>query len=326
MSSASKIAIVGVGQVGGAVANAIILTSLANEVLLVETEFSRRASQVQDLADVAFSRKEDTAVRAASYKEAAQSDIIIITAGSKHFIAFSRAVSSGCSDVLGQPSMDYTDRNISIVRGIMKEMSPFRSDAIIIVVANPVDLLTSIVQELSGLPRHQVLGSGTFLDSVRLRGIVASELKVAASSLDIYVLGVQGESQVTAWSTARLGGSTLTKALPPHSLDFDKIADECRERAQAIMQVKGATPYGIASVVASTCRSILLDKRNVRPLSHFQPEFGCCFSLPALIGRQGVIGTIHLALDDAEDARIRDSARKLKGRLESIKKSVLEDN
>uniref|UniRef100_A0A8H7KD83 L-lactate dehydrogenase n=1 Tax=Bionectria ochroleuca TaxID=29856 RepID=A0A8H7KD83_BIOOC len=312
MSSASKIAIVGVGQVGGAVANAIILTSLANEVLLVETEFSRRASQVQDLADVAFSRKEDTAVRAASYKEAAQSDIIIITAGSKHFI--------------GQPSMDYTDRNISIVRGIMKEMSPFRSDAIIIVVANPVDLLTSIVQELSGLPRHQVLGSGTFLDSVRLRGIVASELKVAASSLDIYVLGVQGESQVTAWSTARLGGSTLTKALPPHSLGFDKIADECRERAQAIMQVKGATPYGIASVVASTCRSILLDKRNVRPLSHFQPEFGCCFSLPALIGRQGVIGTIHLALDDAEDARIRDSARKLKGRLESIKKSVLEDN
>lgn len=150
--------------------------------------------------------------------------------------------------------------------------------------------------------------------------------QVAASSLDIYVLGVQGESQVTAWSTARLGGSTLTKALPPHSLDFDKITNECRERAQAIMQVKGATPYGIASVVASTCRSILLDKRNVRPLSHFQPEFGCCFSLPALIGRQGVIGTIHLALDDAEDAHIRDSAGRLKLRFESIKKSILEDN
>uniref|UniRef100_A0A8H7K7B8 Glycosyl transferase family 1 domain-containing protein n=1 Tax=Bionectria ochroleuca TaxID=29856 RepID=A0A8H7K7B8_BIOOC len=121
-------------------------------------------SQVRDLADVAFSQKEDTNVRAATYAEAAQCDIIVITAGSKHFI--------------GQPSMDYTDRNISIVRSIMKEMSPFRSDAIIIVVANPVDLLTSIVQELSGLPRHQVLGSGTFLESIRLRGIVASELKV----------------------------------------------------------------------------------------------------------------------------------------------------
>jgi L-lactate dehydrogenase len=125
---------------------------------------------------------------------------------------------------------------------------------------------------------------------------------------------------------ARLGGSPLSKAMPPKSLDFDEIADECRERAQMIMQVKGATPYCIASVVASTCRSILLDKRNVRPLSHFQPEFGCCFSLPALIGRQGVISTIHLALDDAEDAHIRDSGKKLKGRLESVKKNVLEDN
>ncbi|CAI6089416.1 unnamed protein product [Clonostachys chloroleuca] len=289
MRTNSKIAIVGVGQVGGAVANAIILTSITNEVLLVDTDVSRRDSQVRDLADVAFSQKEDTNVRAATYAEAAQCDIIVITAGSRHFI----------------------------------------------VVANPVDLLTSIVQELSGLPRHQVLGSGTFLESIRLRGIVASELKksnvlidvqVAANSIDIYVLGVQGESQVTAWSMARLGGSPLSKAMPPKSLDFDKIADECRERAQMIMQVKGATPYGIASVVASTCRSILLDKRNVRPLSHFQPEFGCCFSLPALIGRQGVIGTIHLALDDAEDAHIRDSAKKLKGRLESVKENVLEDN
>jgi L-lactate dehydrogenase len=174
---------VGVGQVGGAVANAIILTSITNEVLLVDTDVSRRDSQVRDLADVAFSQKEDTNVRAATYAEAAQCDIIVITAGSRHFIGksttvFSRVVSSSCSDVPGQPSMDYTDRNISIVRSIMKEMSPFRSDAIIIVVANPVDLLTSIVQELSGLPRHQVLGSGTFLESIRLRGIVASELKV----------------------------------------------------------------------------------------------------------------------------------------------------
>lgn len=146
------------------------------------------------------------------------------------------------------------------------------------------------------------------------------EDQVAASSIDVYVLGVHGEAQVTAWSMTKIGGSPIAKALLPSSLECDKISDECREKAEIIMRTKGSTPYGIASVVASTCTSILMDKRNIRPLSHYQPEFGCCFSLPALIGRQGIVGTVHMPLNDEEKAKIDNSAKKLKARLEAIHK------
>jgi L-lactate dehydrogenase len=118
---------------------------------------------------------------------------------------------------------------------------------------------------------------------------------------------------------AKVGGSPIAQALPLSSIDYNKISDECRERAELIMRAKGSTPYGIGSVVASTCTSILMDKRNIRPLSHFQPEFGCCFSLPALIGKQGIIGAIHMPLNDEEKAKISDSATKLKRRLETIR-------
>jgi L-lactate dehydrogenase len=304
MKPIGKIAIIGVGQVGGAAANAMILAPVATEILLVDCDISRRDAQVQDLTDVAYSRKGGTRVRAASYTEAAQCDIVIITAGSKHFV--------------GQPRLDYTSRNISIIQNIMKAMVPFNKNTILIVVSNPVDLLTSIVQKMSGVPKGQVLGSGTFLDSIRVRGMVAKELKVAANSIDLYVLGVHGESQVTLWSQAKLGGIPFDKVMLAKNLDYDKIAGECRDQAQLVMQQKGSRPFGIGSVVAGTCTSILMDKRNIRPLSHFQPEYGCCFSLPALIGRQGVIGTMHMPLNEKEEAMISVSAKDLRKHLDNI--------
>lgn len=115
-----------------------------------------------------------------------------------------------------------------------------------------------------------------------------------------------------------IGGIPIAEAMPAESLDYGKILGECRDRTQLIMQHKGSRPLGIASVVAGTCTSILQDKRNIRPLSHFQPEYGCCFSLPALIGRQGIIGTMHMPLDQEEEAKIDESAKDLKKRLDNI--------
>lgn len=236
----------------------------------------------------------------------------------------------------GETNMMRRYQNISIMKSALNTIKPFRSDAILVVVANPVDLLTSVAQELSGLPASQVLGSGTFLDSVRLRGLLAdkvgvravsipkssfnllTELQVAANSIDIHVLGVHGEQQVVAWSTATIGGVLINVSLPPNSFDAAELEYECKHRSRTIIQAKGATPFGIGSIVSSICSSILLDKRDVRPISHFQPDFGCCFSSPVVLGRKGIVRTIEVSLSDDEKAGIAKLAKTLRESIEQV--------
>ncbi|KAH3378276.1 hypothetical protein KXW42_005719 [Aspergillus fumigatus] len=196
-----RIGIIGVGQVGAAAANALIMNSVARELILVDIKTELRNAQVQELSDVSrMSGRAETRVRAGTYHEAGQCDIILITAGSKFSV--------------GETSVQHMYRNLGIVRSVIQAMRPFRSDAILIVVSNPVDLLTTLAQQLSGLPRSQVMGSGTLLDSVRLRGLLANKVGVAADAIDIYVLGVQGLDEIVAWSTASVHGLPLASAVP----------------------------------------------------------------------------------------------------------------
>ncbi|KAJ1715697.1 hypothetical protein NYO67_2130 [Aspergillus flavus] len=211
-STLPQIAIIGVGQVGAAAAYALILDSVPSELLLVDVSVDVRDSQVRDLSDTTYTANSLTRVRAATYREASQSDIVVITAGSKY--------------PRGETSLQHMYRKIAILRNIIQAMKPFRPDTIILVVANPVDLLTSIAQGLSGLPASQVMGSGTFLDSVRLRGLLAEQTGVAVSSIDIYTLGVHGDSQVVAWSIATIGGIPIDEVLPPDTLDRGNLEKE----------------------------------------------------------------------------------------------------
>ncbi|UKZ76933.1 hypothetical protein TrVFT333_004648 [Trichoderma virens FT-333] len=242
--SGSRIAIVGVGQVGAAAAYALIRSSIATELLLVDINVSLRDGQVRDLSDVAYSCNSRTRVRAANYHEAGQCDIVVITAGSRHN--------------LGETSLEQVYRNISIVKTAVDAMTPFKSDTILLVVSSPVDLLTSLALKLSQLPTSQVLGSGTYLDSVRLRGILADKTEVAAKSIDVFVLGVQGESQVTAWSAATIGGVPIDKCLSNEkTINRAELSNECKNRSQTIVRAKGATPsawvpsYPVSALLSS---------------------------------------------------------------------------
>lgn len=304
----SRIAIVGVGQVGAAAAYALILGSVANELLLVDVKTEKRDSQVRDLSDIVYSGSSGTRVRAATYEEAGQCDIIVVTAGSKYSI--------------GETSVQHMYKKMAIIQSVIHAMQPIRSDAILLIVANPVDFLTSFALSISGLPASQVLGSGTFLDSVRLRGLLADKAEVAANSIDLYVLGVHGESQVVAWSTATIGGVPIDKSLPTGAVNHAGLEEECKHRSLHIVRAKGATPFGIGYIVSSICSSILFDKHNVRPISHYQPEYGCCFSLPVIVGRQGIIRTIHPPLTSAEQTAISDSAKALKAAIDRVQENM----
>jgi L-lactate dehydrogenase len=223
----SRIAIIGVGQVGSSAAYSIMLHSVAGELLLVDTNTVLRDGQGLDLTDVGYSCNSRTKVRAATHQEARESDIVVITAGSK----YSRGMKSDSRRLfeynidhmrsnchIGETSIQHIYQKMSIIESIVKAMKPFRSDTILLIVANPVDLLTSIAYQLSGLPKLQVLGSGTFLDSVRIRNLLAEKTMVCTQHSN-YGCGL-ADSQVDrsklhrslrCWNTRGFTGSSMVR-------------------------------------------------------------------------------------------------------------------
>ncbi|KAK8012027.1 protein DnaJ subfamily C member 9 [Apiospora arundinis] len=294
----TRIAVVGVGRVGGAVAYALMLGSMAKELLLIDIDVELREAQIRDLADVGYACNSRTRVRGASYRDAAQCDVIVFTAETMV--------------TRGQTTLDFTYRNISILREVLDATIPFKPDAILLIACSPVDLLTTLAQRLSKLPASQVIGTGTFLDSVRLRGMISDQIGVAAKSIDVHVLGVQGESQTVAWSAATINGMPIDKCVPPKALKRDELKRKSMEHSLGVTRAKGTFPMGTGSVVASLCSSILLDKRSIRPISHWQPDVECCFSTPVIIGREGIVDTILFPLSEAEELEIRQAVERLK--------------
>ncbi|USP78363.1 uncharacterized protein yc1106_05637 [Curvularia clavata] len=295
----SQIAILGAGDVGATIAYSLIMNPVAGDILMVDPKEEVRDAQVQDLSDATFHGNTTTRVRAGKHKEAGQCDVVVITAGAKQKKGESR------TDLIG--------RNKAILESAISDMKPFRSDTILLLVANPVDVLTYFAQKFSGLPKEQVIGSGTFLDSARLRGLLATKAEVAASSIDAYVLGEHGESQFVAWSLASIGGVPLEQAIASsHSIDKNAIAEETKNKATNIIQSKGATNYGIGGVAASICKSILFDQRNIRPVSHYQEDLDVCLSVPAVLGRKGIVRSVLMPLSGEEKELLKKSAKALK--------------
>lgn len=240
-------------------------------------------------------------IRAATHKEAGQCSIVIITAGAKQRPGESRT--------------DLLQRNLHILRSAIGDMKPFHEDTVLLLVANPVDVLTYFAHEISGLPRDQVIGSGTFLDSARLRGILARKVDLDSSSIHAYVVGEHGDSQLVAWSTITVGGVPLDDELRRRSITIDRkaVAEETRDKAAKIIRAKGATAYGIGGVAAILCKSIIFDERKVRPVSHWNEEFRCCLSLPVVLGRKGIVRGLSIALSQEEKALLEKSADTLRG-------------
>ncbi|CZR55972.1 related to lactate dehydrogenase [Phialocephala subalpina] len=294
--SGGSIAIIGAGSVGSAIAYSLLLRQVVADIILVDIDHDLCQAQVQDLSDATF--LSNVRIRAGDFQDASKADIIIITAGAKQ--------------KPGDTRLDLIDRNLKILKSILRSLQPIRSNTILLIVANPVDILTLFAQRLSGLPKGQVLGSGTLLDSIRLKRIIAGKLKVADTSIHAFVIGEHGDSQCVAWSTATVHGTPLLKVLPLTETEKDEIATLTRKKAEAIIKVKGFTSYGVAAVTARICEAIIFDHRQVLPLSHWQEELDCCLSLPAVLGRDGIISSFPLHLNEAEQAFLEGSAKSLR--------------
>lgn len=309
MSAKSSIAVVGAaGAVGSTTSYSLILNSVASEIILSDPQTEVVRAQAEDLSDAIYqSEAMTTRVRVAkNTSEAGQCDIIIITAGA--------------AQKKGESRTDLVGRNVEIMSKVINGLKPIREDAILLVVANPVDALTYFAQKLSGLPKNQVFGSGTFLDSARLRGILAEKLDVAPSSIEVYVLGEHGESQFPAWSSANVGGAPLDQVVSQDGLDKSAITKQTKRKAGAIIEDKGTTNFGIGAVASTICQNILSDQKVIRSVSHWREDLGVCLSLPAVIGRQGILRTIPISMSQEEKENLQSSADSLKEIIEEAEK------
>ncbi|XP_014561514.1 hypothetical protein COCVIDRAFT_33477 [Bipolaris victoriae FI3] len=310
----TTIAILGCGDVGSTLAYTLILQPICSEVLLVDLKQSLLEAQVRDLSDATYRGGSGVRVRAATHAEAGQADIVVITAGAKQ--------------KTGESRLSLLSRNLHILESIFGAMAPMNPHTILLLVANPVDILTYFARKMSGLPESQVLGTGTSLDSARLRGVLAEKAEVAPNSIDAYVLGEHGDSQFIAWSSATIGTTPLALALPPSTLTEEfkaSISDHTRGAAGAIIAAKGCTAFGIGNIAASICKYILFDSRSVRPLSFYQPDLGCCLSMPAVIGRKGIIRAMPIELDDDEREKLTACAKGLRRVIDGAEKEVSAD-
>lgn len=300
VAPSQKIAVIGAGAVGSTAAYTIMLKNLAAEVVLIDVNEDKEAGEVMDIAD-GLSFVETGSVRGADFKDAASADIIVVTAGA--------------AQKPGETRLDLVAKNSEIVRSIFKQIGKIKSSAIVIMVSNPVDILTAIAQEVAGLPLSQVFGSGTSLDTARLRHAVAEVLKVNAASVDGYVLGEHGDSEFVAWSTVTVGGAPIKKFIKSQKA-LDKTEEKVKKEAYEIIKRKGATFYGIAITVSNIIEAILEDQHKILPLSvraeNWNGVSGVAIGMPAVLGRGGIEKLWPVELPSDEKKKFKQSAEMIR--------------
>ncbi len=296
----TKIAIIGAGSVGSTTAYALLLKNVAAEIMLIDIDEIRCKGETLDLSD-ALPFCKPSKITKKTFKDAAQADIIIITAGARQ--------------KQGQSRIDLLQTNKKIIQTICNNLQPLSKHAIVIIITNPVDLMTYHAQQCLSLPKKQIFGSGTMLDTQRLRSLLSEKLSIAEQSIDAYILGEHGDTQFAVLSSAQVDGMKLLDFPEITSEILFKLENEAKNRAQEIIDYKGATYFGIAACVATICEAIVYDQKLVTPLSCFQEQFGVCLSMPVVIGAHGIEKQLEIALNPQEQEKLAHSAQSLKGQV-----------
>ncbi|KKY24951.1 putative l-lactate dehydrogenase [Phaeomoniella chlamydospora] len=288
-----RIGIVGVGDTGSAIAFSLLLRSSCDEIVLNDSNGHLAKSQAADLEDAQF--LSHTRVRTGGLPEIGQCDIAIVTAGVRPTPIQSR--------------LELAESNIIIFKDILEQMAPLRKDLKLVIVTNPVDILTYVALQESHLPPEQVIGTGTLLDTIRLKNALQADLHMPATSLNAFVYGEHGHSQVIDWSNASTTTGVSLGLTPQHQ---DRLAKQTKEKAYRIISGKPGTSFGVAASTTAICESILRDRHDVQPISLWSPELGCTISLPAMLDRKGAhsLGIEHL--QEAELVHLKESAETIK--------------
>jgi L-lactate dehydrogenase len=308
----TRVAIVGCGNVGATFAYALLLSGLASEIVLIDANHAKAEGEAMDL-NHAMPLGRPVRIWAGDYKDCKGALLTVVTAGA--------------AQRPGETRLDLVQRNTGIFKQIIPNIVKNNPEGIIIIATNPVDILTYVAQELSGLPRNQVIGSGTVLDSARFRYLLSQEFDVDPRSVHAFIIGEHGDSEVPAWSLANIAGMRLPQYCAVNGLGcdeqhLDRIFEQTRDAAYHIIERKGATYYAIASGLVRICEAIIRDQSTVLSVSSYIKEYygisDVCLSIPSIVDLGGVERVIHLDLSADEIEGLRKSADILKGILSQL--------
>jgi L-lactate dehydrogenase len=313
MDRLTKISIIGAGNVGSTFAYTLMLSGLASDIVLVDINKKKSEGEVMDL-NHAMPFSSPANISSGNYDDCKSSDIVVITAG--------------LAQKPGETRLQLVEKNMEIFKTVVPAISKAAPEAIIIVVSNPVDILTYVTLKVSGLPKERVIGSGTTLDTARFHFELGNAFGIDPRNVHAYIIGEHGDSEVPIWSLANVAGVRLTDFCPLCGMNYDqkamdKLFEKTKTAAYKIIEAKGATYYAIASGTLQIVESILRNEKSIMTVSTFVEDYygvsDVCISIPAIISRDGIKEFIKLALSDDEADAFRRSAKILKDIIFSLK-------
>ena len=302
-----KAVMVGCGFVGSASVFALMQSGLFSEIAMIDADMDKAEGEAMDISHgIPFAKH--MRVYAGDYDDVGDAGIVIVTAGA--------------NQKPDETRLDLVHKNVGIFKSIIPEIASRDFKGILLVVANPVDILTAVAQKLSGLPENRVIGSGTVLDTGRLKTRLSEHLGVDSRSIHAFIIGEHGDSEIAAFSSANVSGIPLNhfcemKGHFNHDESEKFIAEDVKNAAYEIIQRKRATYFGVAMAVKRICECIVRDEKSILPVSTMmhgeQGIEGVVLSMPCVVGGDGIETQVPIKLDEDEAKRLRESADILKG-------------
>ena len=308
-----KIAIIGAGNVGSTFAFSLMISGLAREIVLVDKNELLAKGECMDL-NHGLSFAHPTKIYAAGFEGCEDADIVVITAGANR--------------KPGQSRIDLAQDNVAIFKDIIPAISKYATNTILLVVTNPVDILTYVTLKISGLPANRVIGSGTVLDTARLKYLISVYSKADPGNIHAYIIGEHGDTELPVWSNATIAGMAIDNYCSVYARlsnvnnELSEIFEKVKNSAYQIIQAKGATNYSIALALVKITQSIVRNENSILPVSTLITDYygisDVCISIPSHVNINGVEQYLKLELSDQEQELFKHSANTLKKIIKTI--------
>lgn len=300
----SKVAIVGCGLVGSSTAFSIVTQGIVDEVIMIDINKERALGEMLDLHDSIEYLNRNVKVKTGEYSDCADADIVVITAGPP--------------PKAGQTRLDTLELSAKIIKSIVEPIMASGFDGIFLIISNPVDIISHYVMKLSGLPKNQVIGTGTALDSARLKTIIAELVNVDPRSVHAYSMGEHGDSQMVPWSVATIAGKPFYDVIADNKamvgdVNLDELVRKTTREGWEILERKGTTYYGIATTAAGVIKAIINDENRIIPVStYLDGEYGesdVFAGVPTVLNRTGAADVLEIHMSPLELSKFKESTK-----------------
>lgn len=299
----NKVVLVGCGNVGMSYAYCLVNESKVDELVLIDINKSKAEGEALDLLHASSCAKRKINIKAGTYADCADADIVCIAAGRNQEV--------------GETRLQLIDKNIAVFNSIISEINKTSFNGIYLIATNPLDVMTFVTLKLSNFPKERVIGSGTTLDTARLRFLISDKLKINPKNIHAYVIGEHGDSEMIPWSSAMIGLSSLDKFL--NLATKNKIAKDVKNSAYEIINKKGNTAYGIGMCLRNITDAIFNDSNSIFTVSTYHNSLKTCIGMPTIINRNGVREVLKLEMTKQEQEEFNNSVKIVKGVTNKLK-------